>query len=471
MPLPTPPAPAPITAPAPAPAPAPTWLRQQTVRPLNGSLDAVPLVNDNNPELIQAPGVLLSTFAAAAGQPAQVHLNHSLQGRFDLFSHHVVKGLADQPDATLWLAVLAGARSPRPVTLRLLAGSTALSQSSDPAQPSAPFLPLPALMPQQDAIVFSGPGSRVAGELLEKRREAIAPSGPLPAGPWILNDRQATVLMALPIPVKGLVPPLNGRNLHLRFLSDGPVSLATLAQVGGDQPPDPTSWLAVLNGPLSPKEHPPSPRGAAGALIYSRVSGVQQGSLWRAVLHDPGRPDLQVPTAPISWPISSLERGRLGSGQVQTAELAAHYPGTAWAAHGNYGVEYDLTLPLLNSGKQPARLALSLDSPLKSDAAIGGLRFRQQPGPLVTFRGTVIVQGLDGGDGSGAGPRRAFHLQLRQGEVGPTLGQVSLAPGERRQLRFRLIYPADATPPQALTLTPLTAPTAVVEPGDQRKRL
>lgn len=458
--MPVPPAAAPPATPAPL-----IWLRPQEVRALRGGLDAVPLLNDNNPELIQAPGVLLSTFPTPAGRSPQVHLDRSLSGRFDLFSHHVVKGLAEQPQATLWLGVVASSRRATPVTLRLLAGSTALSQSSDPAQPSAPFLPLPGLMPQEDAMVFSGPGSRVAAELLAKVTTAIAPSGPLPAGPWILQPGAPTVLMALPIPVRHLVPPLNGRNLQLRFDSDGPVSVATLAQFGGDQAPDPASWQTLLAGPLSPKEHAASPRGAAGPLIYSRVSGVQRGSLWRAVLSDPGQQDLAVPAAPISWPISSLERGRLGSGQVQSAELSAFYPGTAWAAHGNYGVEYDLTLPLVNRSQRPAQLALSLDSPLKSDTAIGGLRFRSKPGPLVTFRGTVIVQGLDADAGPGAGPQRAFHLQLLQGEAGPALGLVNLAPGERRRLRLRLLYPADATPPQVLTLSPLLAARPAPQPA------
>ena len=443
-----------VPAPAPPQQPPLTWLRPQEVRPLPGSLDPVPMLNDNNPELIKAPGVLLSTFAPARRSGAAAHLNLALTGRFDLFSHHVVKGLAEQPGATLWLAVLAGSRRPQPVTLRLLEGSTALSQSTDPAQPSAPFLPLPALMPQQDAMVFSGPGSRVAAELLEKRKDALAPAGPLPAGPWLLRPETPTVLMVLPIPVKGLVPPLNGRNLQLRFLSDGPVSMATLAQFGADAPPDPASWLSLLDGPLSPREHPPTPRAAPGALVYSRVSGVQRGSLWSGVVRDPGSKELAVPSQPVSWPISALEQGRLGSGQVQTAELMAFYPGTAWAAHGNYGVEYDLRLPLHNPGSRGALLALSLDSPLKSDPPIGGLRFRSNPGPLVTFRGTVIVQGLDAADGAGLG-RQAFHVQLRQGEPGPVLGQISLAPGERRQLRVRLLYPADATPPQVLTLTPM----------------
>ena len=44
---------------------------------------------------------------------------------------------------------------------------------------------------------------------------------------------------------------------------------------------------------------------------------------------------------------------------------------------------------------------------------------------------------------------------LRQGQQGPALGQLTLAPGEQRNVRVRLVYPADATPPQVLTLRPV----------------
>jgi hypothetical protein len=43
----------------------------------------------------------------------------------------------------------------------------------------------------------------------------------------------------------------------------------------------------------------------------------------------------------------------------------------------------------------------------------------------------------------------------RVGQQGPALGTVSLAPGANRNLRVRLIYPADATPPQVLSLLPV----------------
>jgi hypothetical protein len=447
-------------APPSAPTPAPTVLRPQTVAPLPGGLDGVLLVNDNNPELITAPGVLLSTFPRAGRSHPEAHLDLALNGRFDLFSHHVYAGRPETLTSTLWLAVLAQPRGDRPVTLRLLAGSTALSQATDDRQPAAPFLPLPAILPQ-DGSVFAGPGSRVATELLERQRSAVLPQQ------WTLQPGQASTLLMLPLPVDGLDPLLNGRNLQLRLQSDGPISLATLASFGnGNQPPAEAAWRALLNGPLSPREHSPTPRGSTGSIVYSRVSGVQIGSLWRGTITDPGQRWLSASRAPISWPISSLERGSLGTGQVQTAELRAAYPGTAWAAHGNYGVEYDLTIPVRNSGATPVQLQLQLDSPLKHDQPLGGLRFNGAPGRPVMFRGTVEVSGLDDEMGKASG-RRSFHLVQRAGQQGPALGTISLAPGAERQLRVRLIYPADATPPQVLSLLPVNAATAPEAPVKQ----
>lgn len=78
--------------------------RQQSVRPLPGALDSVLMVNDNNPELIQNDGILISTFPDGDAASVPVVLN----GRFDLFSHHVYAGDAKgSPTSTLWLAVLA----------------------------------------------------------------------------------------------------------------------------------------------------------------------------------------------------------------------------------------------------------------------------------------------------------------------------------------------------------------------------
>ena len=444
-------APAPAAPATRASAPAP-MLRRQTVAPLPGGLDPVLVVNDNNPELIRGPGILLSTFPGKGRGVPAAHLDVPLNGRFDLFSHHVYAGKPERLDSTLWLAVVAQPRGDQPVTLRLLGGSTALSQSLDPAMAGAPFLPLPNLLPETTSPAWSGPGSRVATELLMRRTSPELPTS------WTLAPGQPTTLIVLPLPVRGLDPLLNGRNLQLRLQSDGPVSLATLAAFGpNDAPPPTASWGPLLDGDLSPKEHQPTPRGATGRMVYSRVSGVQIGSVWRGTITDPGQRWLSASAAPISWPIASLERGTLGTGQVQTAELQAFYPGTAWAAHGNYGVEYDLTIPLRNSGTSPVQLQLALESPVKTDQPLGGLRFNATPAQSVMFRGPVEVSGLDGPGGKPSS-RRRFHLVQRAGDRSPALGTVSLAPGATRQLRVRLIYPADATPPQVLSLLPVTHP-------------
>lgn len=446
--------------PPPAARPAPVILvRPQTVAPLSGGLDQVPLINDNNPELIQAPGILLSTFDPARGWNGQAlpqpsaHLDSPLNGPFGLFSHHVYAGKPASLDSTLWLAVVAAPRGRQPVHLRLVQGSTALSQSVDGREPAAPFLPLPPLLEQGGTPIWAGPGSRVATELLRRERSPQLPQS------WTLVPGELSTLLVLPIPVRGLDPLLNGRNLHLRLQSDAALDLATLAAFGpDDQPPPPAVWAQLLRGELSPREHAPTPRDAPGRIVYSRVSGIQPGSLWRSRLSDPGQDSLAVSRAPISWPIASLVRGSLGSGQVQTAPLGPFYPGTAWAAHGNYGVEYDLSLPLRNDTGRRVSLRLAFESPLKGDQP-GGLRFLASPGPGVTFRGTVEVSGLDeagraeGRNGRPAG-RRSFHVVLRNGQGDLTLGRISLDPGQRRELRVRLIYPADSTPPQVLSLLP-----------------
>ena len=425
-----------------------TILRKQQVRPLPGSLDSVLMVNDNNPELIQNDGILLSTFPGQSDGSISAQLN----GRFDLFSHHVYAGDEEGSlKSTLWLALLVAPVGGNPVELTLLNGSTSLSQATEDGQTQSPFLPLPTLMAETTDVVASGPGSRVAGDLLAGRT-----AQEFGQTQWQLKPGQPTAVLVLPVPVAGLDPLLNGRNLQLRLLSTGPVSVAILAAHGsGTTPPSLKRWRQVLNdGVLSTKEHSPTPRGSKGKMIYSRVSGVQIGSTWAAKLTDSGRDVLLAPSAPLSWPISSLERGTLGTNQIQTAELTASYPGTAWAAHGNYGVEYDLTLPLKNSGSTATTLELSLDSPLKSDESQGGLRFKDSLRGPVMFRGPISIRGLDDNQGLPQG-RRTTHLVLRQGQRGPALGQLTLKPGEERSVNVRLVYPADATPPQVLTVQPV----------------
>ena len=75
------------------------------------------------------------------------------------------------------------------------------------------------------------------------------------------------------------------------------------------------------------------------------------------------------------------------------------------------------------------------------------------------FRGPLEVSGLHDRDGQSLGVQ-TIHLVLRQGQQGPALGRITLGPGEQRDVSVRLIYPADATPPQVLTIQPVKQSTS-----------
>ena len=461
--------------------------RLQALRPLPGQLDQTLIFNDNNPESIKADGILLSTFPPAGRSHPDAHLDQQFLGNFTVFSHHVYARPGHGGAATAWLALLAVNGGDQPITITAQQAATALSQ------PDAPFLPLPSFLEENLAgdhgatvdsspplplsmaaaarldqeplrrglggrgAIYAGPGSRVAGVLLRGDSTPGLPSG------WRLPPHITQPLLVLPIPTTHLDPPVNGRTIHLRLHSSGPVSLAMVATLQ-DEPPDLSTLLGLLDGPLSPKDHQPTPPGHRGGIVYSRVSGVQRGARWQARLTDPGRDVLPVGSVPVGWPISTLVGGTMTTAQVQTAPLETFYPGTAWAAHGNYGVEYHLTLPLLNDTLEPVTLQLALESPQEREPQAGVLPLGSpSPNTPVRFRGPVAVQGLDGP------PReRVFHLVQRRGQPGPLLGTITLAPGEERTVVVRLTYPADATPPQVLSL--LRAPTLTPNPhaGDPR---
>src|SRR5919199_258481 len=72
---------------------------------------------------------------------------------------------------------------------------------------------------------------------------------------------------------------------------------------------------------------------------------------------------LLQPAKAVSYAIATLRGGRLGTEQVKTARILVGYPDTAYEAHGNYGVEYNLSLPLYNPTDKPQTVALTIETP------------------------------------------------------------------------------------------------------------
>lgn len=465
-------------------------IRRQEVRALPGSLDEVPVFNSNSPEVVQQDGILLSTFPPEGMANPEAHLNYAFNGRFDIFAHHIARGLNPDDRRTLFMAVVVYNPGTEPVEVRIDQGVSYLSQE-------APFIELPDSRLSTNGNVFAGPGSRTATDML---RGASQPHWPrsitIPPGHVHLLMNTPIPLRQLTVPVNGSHPqgevipkppirpvtvaaaeaqinpenptpanrplPSNGRTAMMYLTSNGPVHVASLAKyadrtvTGDERVPTLSDWLRILKqGRLAgPRDIPPSNPDASsfGRFYYGRVAGVAKGSMWRATITDGPDSDaltLPPPGGSVSYVISSVDRNTFGTGQIQSAPMVARYPDTAFRSHGNYGVRYSLKLPLQNTSSSAQTINLKFQTPMQDETLRQGLRFRRPPENRIFFRGTVRLKfknqmGLD--------QTHYVHLVQRRGQEGNSLLRLTIPPEAKRDLEVDLIYPADATPPQVLTV-------------------
>ena len=444
----------------------------QEVRSLPGGLDNVPVFNSNSPEIIESDGILLSTFPSRGKSDSSAHLNYAFNGRFDIFSHHVARGQDDTDTRTIYEAILVHNPGSRPVTLAIRDGASYISQES-------PWNEIASGTSNLYSNNFSGPGSRVMNDVLRDRRQSVFP------GQVTIPARQSYLLLNAPIPLRrlnvatdGTLPPgseitpppisassgegarLNGRSTLIRLNSSGPVYVASLAMhapqaSGKERVPTLEDWKQVLfAGRLAaPRDAAPSRPGSRdNPFRYGRVSGVVKGSQWKATLTDGRSGQLAIPHAgeQISYALNTLERNTFGTGQIQSAPITARYGDTAYRANGNYGVEYNLSLPLTNSTDTAKTVALSVQTPLQNDRLSNALQFSKSPESRVFFRGTVLfVYEEDNGR-----PRASYtYLVQNRGQEGKPLIEITLQPGEQRNVNVQFLYPPDATPPQVLTIS------------------
>jgi hypothetical protein len=442
-------------------------VQPQEVRPLPGQLDEIPVFNSNSPEVIEREGILLSTFPADQKYNPNAHLNQRLEGRFDFFSHHIAR---PRDNRAIYQGVLVKNPTNKYITLRVLQGGSYLTSH-------APFVDLAPQVEVPDGQVFSGPGSRLMGELLRGTvqqgfpRQLIIPPG------------QTRLLFALEINRS------SARSTYLRLQSDGPVYMANLAMSAiAEYPPvaqNPTEpslsldslkplpnpqpiayrrptlqdWMGLLaRGYLAtPRDLAPTPLeqikpGQQKTPIYGRVAGISKGATWNTTLLDnPQAKYLSIPERgkAFSYPLSTVNVGTYGTQQIQSAPMVARYPDTAYLAHGNYGVHYQLKIPLKNVTSSRQSVSLAVQTPIKQDQYNDRLFFVRRPSGQVFFRGTVKLNYVDD---NGQPQQRYFHLTQRQGEMSDPLLMLNLQAGEQRDIVLDLLYPPDATPPQVVTV-------------------
>ncbi len=423
----------------------------QDVRALPGKLDTVPTFNSNSPELVETEGILLSTFPPEGKQVASAHLKYAFNGRFDIFTHHIARAQTQAETRPFYQGLIVHNESDKPVTVEVLQAASYLGT------PDAPFISLPDMVDNPNGTVYSGPGSRVMNDILRGVRQANFPAQ------LVIPPGQSQILMNQPIPIER-VPASNGRSTMMRLRSDGPVYVANLAMKapqntnGTYRAPTLAEWQRLLDTgtlaqprgeiptPLNPPRHP---------TVFGRVAGVSEGSQWQTQITDnPNAEHLSIPQPgkAFSYALGTLHLITLGTSQIQSAPMILRYPDTAYFAHSNYGVEYNLTLPLKNSTTQPQTVTVSVQTPLKDEGGTDRLLFLNPRVEQVFFRGTVKVR-YD--DEQGQSQTRYVHLVQRRGQPGEPLVRLNLPPGERREVQVDFIYPPDSTPPQVLTVRTL----------------
>ncbi|MBW4519056.1 MAG: DUF3370 domain-containing protein [Scytolyngbya sp. HA4215-MV1] len=479
-------------------------IQSHEIRALPGQLDKTPVFNSNSPEVVETEGILLSTFPPAGKRVPEAHLDFPLQHRFDLFSHHISRTRQSNDFHPLYIGVIVYNPGTELVTLDVLQAASYLSR------PDAPFIDLPSYVANPLGTVFSGPGSRVVGDILRGQRQdgwldrLLIPPGesrmlmslPIPARDPAMRShrlsgeqsqrksengllarrikpaRNGNREMPEVVPQRPLPPSSNGRTTLMHLNSSGPVYLASLAMFarqtpsGTDRIPTLQEWqdLLVNGGLAGPRDlAPTSLEKSVGSIIYGRVAGISQGTLWQGRIADnPKAKQLKIPQPgqSISYGISTVTYGTLGTGQVQSAPMLARYPDTAYLAHGNYGVHYDLSIPLYNAAKEPRTVAISLQTPLKDEDLNGALAFLIPPDRPIFFRGTIRLRYKDD---FGLPQTRYFHVVQRRGQMGEPLIRLNLPPGDRRLVELDFIYPPDSTPPQVITIQTLEPPPAIAD--------
>ncbi len=420
--------------------------KPQQVRPLPGKLNNVPVFNSNSPELVRTEGILLSTFPPTNKSYPNAHLNYAFQGRFDIFSHHIARAETASQTHPLYQGILLHNPSNQAITVEILQAASYLSN------PDAPFVSLPDLADNSQGDVFSGPGGRVMGDILRGVRQREFPEQ------ITIPPTESRILLNQAIPVNR-APASNGRSTMIRLRSNGIIHVANLAKKaprnnnGTYRPPTLSEWeqmvtTADLAGPrdsiptpLNPPKHP---------TVFGRVAGVSQGSQWKGRITDENASNLAIPTPGnrISFVLGTLHLITLGTGQIQSAPMLERYADTAYFAHSNYGVEYNLVLPLKNNTNQQQIINISLQTPVKDEGDTERLLFTNPQDERIFFRGTVKVTHQN--------EASYVHLVQRRGQQGEPLLTLNLLPNETKEVQVDFIYPPDVTPPQVLTIKTLS---------------
>ena len=227
-------------------------IQYHDVRPLPGALDEIPVFNSNSPEVVQQNGILLSTFPKDDMASPDAHLDYAFEGRFDIFAHHIARGLNPNDRRTLFLGVVVYNPADEPVDVEIHQAVSYLSQE-------APFIDLPEIKLNDHGTVFAGPGSRTTTDMLRGVNQPHWPEKiTIPPG-------HVHLLMNAPIPLRQLTVPVNGSYPQGEVIPKPPVRAVSLTAA--------SEQVGESDQPTRPLIQQPLPSNGRSALMYLTSSG------------------------------------------------------------------------------------------------------------------------------------------------------------------------------------------------------
>jgi len=423
------------------------------VYPLSGSLNETPVINSNSPEVIKSEGILFSSFPPTDKKFPNAHLNKYLEGKFDIFTHHIAVEKELGNPKTIYQGILLYNPTNDIVTLKVLSSATYLSQ------PDSPFIVLSNTLLNNEGKIFAGPGDRVCQDILREKsfidiREIK------------INPKEYYLLMDKAVEIANLTPPVNGISSLFKLESDNRLYVADLALyektfLFWSRRPELNDWIEILNnGQLAEKrDHEATPldrpKPYGQAFYYGRVSGVAIGNTWTSLITNNDIEDkffIPEKNQGVSYALNTVYANTLGTKQIQSAEMEKRYNDTAYQAHSNYGISYEILIPLYNQNKEEREVSISFDTPIRVAENIQQteLKFYKNPVNKIAFRGEIKIQYKND---FGNYEEKYIHIVQRFGEKGESLLNIRLKPDETRFIKLNYIYPPDATPPHVLSIS------------------
>jgi hypothetical protein len=424
------------------------------VIPLPGKLNDILQINSNNPEILSEEGIILSTFPEENRKFANAHLNYAIEGRFDIFTHHI--GLRkDIGDFTLlYQGILMQNASNKEATIKIIKSSFYNNY------PDAPFIDnMDSNIRNDEGIIFSGTGDRVAQDIIRNKNL-------LGIQEIKLKPYEYYLLLNEPFYVFPFLS-RNAKTVHFSLETNSPIYIANLSMYERnklffwkDSKPSLNDWIDLLNNSnlLQQRDKIATPledfnEDLSLPFFYSRVSGIVIGNKWESkitnnqeLFYIPGK------NQGIAYVINSLFRNTYGTKQNQSANILKRYENTSYQSYGNYGIEYEIEIPLYNHFNEYQLISINFSSPIRfiPDEEKDFIEFYRYPENKINFRGDIKIEYENFLKNK---VTKYIHLVQRFGEEGLPIASFLIAPNEKRNLKINFIYPADCTPPHTLIIS------------------